>query len=944
MKRLVSCVWFLAIVACGGGGGTGSSTPAAPTNAAPVAMAGDDVSQSLVPTDLVLDGSASSDPDGDTLRFSWAVTTEPVGSSVSMSDADKAKASFATSVPGQYEFTLTVTDPAGASTSDSVAFDLSNDAPTLQIASFIEQPMSGEDVQFSAIDSDDVNGQLLDFTWEITSAPSASVIAKSYSGAAPIIRFDADGSYILRVEASDGFATVSLTLDPIDVTEFSKVALPDGFEDAEFDKVHERIVTVSGQTLSVVDKGEAGVMYSLPLAATAVSIDPAGNRAAIAHDGWVSDFSLTDKSLEATHSVPANIGDIIADSDGYAYAFPSDGQWTQLQTVNLDTGENKTVSLYPLRQGMIVRLHPDGKKIYGADNGLSPSDLERYNIAAGNATRAYDSPYHGDFPFCGDLWIGSEGNSILSRCGVIVRATDDQATDLTFMMQLGDFSGGIQHADSSTFNNAWYVVDGTGEGVKVYDADSGLLTDTVELPYVDGSVTDRWMAKYVFATDTSNLIYILAQDDLVTPQKFVLLKHHASGPVVPSVPVAVVPRYTTVRQNSPVILDASQSSDPESAPLEFAWTLISEPAGSAISPSGTDSTNLQFTPNVAGTYEFNLQVTAGSRSGALVQATVNVFETTDSLVHRLAGDIADIEYSKSMNAAVFVSDSDLKLHIVALDDFSETVVQLPRRGYRIGISPDGHFAAVSHSGLASLIDLDAGEVIDSQPYGEDWGDIVLDINRRAHIVPYRDQWSNLVSIDFAADQASGASGARANTQLRLHPNGLWIYGADVGLSPSDFQKWDATTFPAVGLGDSPYHGDYAINGNIWISETGNKLLVSGANAFHSSSNPALDMTYAGRLSDTIGVVWADHSEETGEWALTTSPSSDPLDGKIIFYEGQFLNRSYTLPVETIPSTVGGIPASATKVFQSDDGSEVIVLLEGATGTDRFAIQITDTVP
>ena len=373
---------------------------------------------------------------------------------------------------------------------------------------------------------------------------------------------------------------------------------------------------------------------------------------------------------------------------------------------------------------------------------------------------------------------------------------------------------------------------------------------------------------------------------------------------------------------------------------------MSEPAGSAISPSGADSSILQFTPAVAGTYELALQVHADGRTSAVAHASVNVFETTGSIVHRLPGGIADMEYSKGMNAVIYLSDTEPELHVLDLDDFTDTVVDLPRQGFRVGLSPGGGgMAAVSHSGMASFVSLPTGEVVDTQTYGEDWGDIVFDSNRRAHVIPHRDQWSNLVTVDFQQNQSSIRYGPYAGTQIRMHPYGLWIYGADVGLSPSDFEKWDASTYPPVYLGDSPYHGDYNIGGNIWISETGDKMLVVGGNAFHSSSEPAIDMTYAGSLPDPIGIGWADHSEETGEWALTTSSSADPLlDGKIIFYEDQFLNRSYTLPVDAIPSSSGAVTASAKKVFQSDNGSQVVVLLEAATGTDRFAIQITDTVP
>src|SRR5699024_2354177 len=61
-------------------------------NEAPAAEAGTDQS-ALVGAEVVLDGSGSTDPDGDTLTYAWTLTT-PDGSTATLADATTATPSF----------------------------------------------------------------------------------------------------------------------------------------------------------------------------------------------------------------------------------------------------------------------------------------------------------------------------------------------------------------------------------------------------------------------------------------------------------------------------------------------------------------------------------------------------------------------------------------------------------------------------------------------------------------------------------------------------------------------------------------------------------------------------------------------------------------------------------------------------------------------------------
>jgi hypothetical protein len=93
-------------------------------NLPPVANAGPDQTVTAG-QQVTLDGSRSSDPNGDPLTYSWCLRGRPQGSTATLNAANTAQPIFTPDVAGSYVFCLTVNDRQAGSASDSVVVEAS---------------------------------------------------------------------------------------------------------------------------------------------------------------------------------------------------------------------------------------------------------------------------------------------------------------------------------------------------------------------------------------------------------------------------------------------------------------------------------------------------------------------------------------------------------------------------------------------------------------------------------------------------------------------------------------------------------------------------------------------------------------------------------------------------------------------------------------------------
>jgi len=197
-----SIALMFSAVSLTGCGGSGTDSP---KNIIPVANAGIDQNVSTGNA-VTLDASSSTDADGDTLSYSWSLTSLPTDSTASLSDSSSAVPTFTVDLDGSYVAQLIVNDGTEDSVADTITIvaETANSAPVANAG--IDQNVStGNAVTLDASSSTDADGDTLSYSWSLTSLPTDSTASLSDSSSAvPTFTVDLDGSYVAQLIVNDG--------------------------------------------------------------------------------------------------------------------------------------------------------------------------------------------------------------------------------------------------------------------------------------------------------------------------------------------------------------------------------------------------------------------------------------------------------------------------------------------------------------------------------------------------------------------------------------------------------------------------------------------------------------------------------------------------------------------------------------------------------------------
>ena len=268
--------------------GTVNSTPDTVTistvNSAPVANAGADQKVHVNDT-VTLDGSASSDVDGNKLAYAWSFTTKPEGSNAQLSDPKAVKPTFVVDQPGVYVVQLIVNDGRVNSEAAEVTVSTENTPPVAN-AGPDQTVYVTDQVTLDGSGSSDVDGDPLTFTWSLTSKPVGSTTALSNATAVkPTFKVDQPGTYVAQLIVKDG-KVESLPDTVVITTQNSKPVANAG---ADQTVVRNAVVHLNGSGSSDADEDPLTYQWTL-------LIRPATSTATLSNTTGVDPTFVADKS------------------------------------------------------------------------------------------------------------------------------------------------------------------------------------------------------------------------------------------------------------------------------------------------------------------------------------------------------------------------------------------------------------------------------------------------------------------------------------------------------------------------------------------------------------------------------------------------------------------------------------------------------------------------
>lgn len=179
---------------------------------------------------------------------------------------------------------------------------------------------------------------------------------------------------------------------------------------------------------------------------------------------------------------------------------------------------------------------------------------------------------------------------------------------------------------------------------------------------------------------------------------------------------------------------------------------------------------------------------------------------------------------------------------------------------RMVISPDGsklyvaltkghyYYSTNDVSGAIGIIDLASGSLKGTYALIDDPYDLAITSTGKLIVSSGSNQWTNIYAYNADTGTEVGRSFIRMMSHLYLHPSEKWVFAANTDTSPSDIEKFDISGTGITALGNSPYHGDHRMDGNVWATPDGRYVITRGGDVFL-----ATDMTYVQGLVANTGI-------------------------------------------------------------------------------------------
>ena len=684
-------------------------------------------------------------------------------------------------------------------------------------------------------------------------------------------------------------ACLVVLITPLYAQNGASISLDLRVTDAAFDPIRGTVYVTDkdAKTLSFINL-QTGLLeksISFELMPELLVIDPQGERLYVVlltrehssfwfedegHTGDIAVIDLDTQTLVDQFTIDTDPYDLVVTSDGYLYVSHGSGQWGPIKSYNLQDpsvaiGRGGTYEL------SILRLHPDESRLYVANTGLIPSDVERFTINQGEFAENWDSPYHGDHRFDGHIFIHPDGEYMLSRGGDIFSLSETREEDLIYQQSIKDAPVTDAAYDTGT-ETLFTIVDST---IAYYDLPAFFQRGIFPLRDVGQflSVVDDTV--YVLSGTSESSSYLL--------EKFAHPGIGSGNDNSPVIKLAVLPGAEGTTQTT-FTFDTSGTSDnatPGDA-LLFRWDL-----------NGDGNYDTDFEPvseaswryTLAGSYTIRLEVKDEEGYLSAMAVEINVIYEPDPgmkpgvTVPFYATDVV-YDYQKSIAYVSAKQNNALyRVHLQTGEVVTEyTFDYMPEF---MALSPDSStlylalltrehdpywFDREGHEGLIATFDMETAVktnqyLINEDPYG-----LVATSDGYLYVTSGSGQTSYMRSYQATdGTEVKGEYGIRAGVRLQLNAEENVIYGARFGNHHGDLLRWTVESGQFEKSWYAPFKEDFRVGGDLFIRPNGDKLITRGSDVFSTSVSQASDLVFLGRLSEDRPVL--DVAYDTEEQAI-----------------------------------------------------------------------------
>ncbi len=563
-------------------------------NSPPVANAGPNQTVEIGTT-VQLNGSGSTDVDGDTLTYRWSILSAPAGSLATLSNGTIVNPTFVADVPGNFVVQLIVNDGTVDSAPSTVTIGNQDIAPVANPGT-AQKVAVGALVSLDGTGSTDSDRKSLTYLWSIISAPAQSqATLTSPAGPNPAFTADKYGNYVVQLVVNDGYLNSIPATVLISTIYVQPTANPGSAQ-----------TVTTGATVSLSGAASASNDgYPLTYQWSLLS-EPAGSAAALSNPNSVTPSFVAD--VAGAYVVQLIVNDTVSNSTPQTVmitAVPPN------QPPVVNAGPNQT-AYYPSAVTLSGTATDDGLPIGSTltvqwTQVSGPGSATFANPASAATTVAFSQP--GTYILqlsANDTQYTTTGTCTITYLSAvklppIVSAGTNQTVPIPNNLPL---QGSVTSANTppGTPTAQWSVVSTTPSGLTATFANATSPKTTISLPVAGTYVLQ--LAGTEAGLSASSTVTIIGQTG-------------ATPPIVNAGPNQEIELPVSAATLSGI------ASDPAGGTLTYAWSQASGPATAVLQAVNALNTPVTFTK--AGTYIFILTATSSASSlssSATTQVTV----------------------------------------------------------------------------------------------------------------------------------------------------------------------------------------------------------------------------------------------------------------------------------------------------------------------------------